>query len=247
MIARAGASLPTWARLPAVLLILLVLNVALALAAYELLSHGLPATAGATESVTVVLRDDERLAPARRARRLGTAVTVLAVAAGAAGWGVRHGQDEVVVDLMERLDEAAMESPRGLHGAFEVLDVAINGQLIPAVFAHAPSKITWRIDVPACASLRADLGIVPGVWEQPGDGVSFRVGVAEGGAYHELHTRHVNPMGALEDRVWIPIDVALAPYAGRPVELILETLAGPADNPWYDWALWGAPRVVCAR
>jgi len=185
-------------------------------------------------------------AQGRWTRLLVTAAS-MAVVLGSLAWAVRHNSDATAIDLMDELDRAAKDSPLGLHRAFDLVEEAISGTRRPAIFAHPLSRITWDVDVPAHSGLRTHLALAPGIWEQTGDGVTFRIGVTDGPTYRELYARHVNPKDRLEDRAWIPVHVDLSAYAGHRVALVLETSPGPANNPFFDWALWGTPRIVRAR
>jgi hypothetical protein len=133
--------------------------------------------------------------------------------------------------------------------AFSVYDASLAGESKRAVYARAPSRITWKLTVPAAAELRLWLGLRSEAWAIAGDGVVFRVGVSDRHGYRELLTQMVNPYHAPADRRWIPAALDLSPFAGQTVDLIFNTDRGPAQNGTQlgDLALWGEPHVVAAR
>jgi len=89
----------------------------------------------------------------------------------------------------------------------------------------------------------------PESWEQPGDGVTFAVYV-ESGQDMQPETRnpkletYVAPRQDEADRRWHPYTVDLSDYAGQTVTITFETGVGPAGDERYDWAGWGAPRLL---
>jgi hypothetical protein len=187
--------------------------------------------------------------PAHHPRRTVPAFAVSAclVAALIAVYGERTRAARV--DLIDELYGADLRSG-GMtpHAAFDVREEAIGDETMPAIFAHAPSKITWTMTVPERVNLRTALAIDPGAWPVPtGDGVVFRVGVSERDQYTEIFMRHIDPAHVAQDRRWTPVDIDLARFSGRHVRLIFMTdpsLPGQPVNPGYDWAFWGAPRLV---
>jgi len=241
-----GPSLPRLFRHPLVqLVLLLVYDLALVLAVCTaVLRTDSLRPPGDRERPLETARGEDEARTRGRWSRLLVAVAAMITVFGTLAWAVHRDREVTAIDLIEELDTAIKESPAGLHGGFDLVDETINGKRLLAIFAHPTSRIRWDIDVPVHSELRTHLALVSGIWEQFGDGVVFRVGVSEGGVYHELFARQVNPIGLLEDRAWLPVRVDLSAYAGRRVALILETLPGPANDASYDWALWGFPRVV---
>ena len=92
------------------------------------------------------------------------------------------------------------------------------------------------------------MAIEPGAWGFAlSDGVTFRVAVTADNEQTELWSAHVNPAHVAADRKWVPFDVDLSPFAGTPIEVNLMTEPSPRGLPpngGYDWALWGAPKVI---
>jgi len=156
-------------------------------------------------------------------------------------------RERVAVSLLDQLDTARMESPAGMHVGFSRIEEVINGFSPPALFAHPPSRVTWKITVPAQKPIfKTNIALRPYVWEHRSDGVQFDVAVTDG--LHETSvSRFLNPGSRLNDRAWVELAVDLSEYAGRTVELSLATSAGPHGDVGWDWALWGDPRIVSLR
>lgn len=156
-------------------------------------------------------------------------------------------REPVAVNLLDQLDTARMESPAGMHVGFSRIEEVINGFSPPALFAHPPSRVTWKITVPAQKPMfMTTIALRPYVWEHRSDGVRFDVAITDGS--HETSvSRFLNPGYRLNDRAWVEMAVDLSEYAGRTVEVSLATSAGPRGDVGWDWALWGDPRIVSLR
>jgi len=156
-------------------------------------------------------------------------------------------RERVAVNLLDELDTARMESPAGMHVGFSRLEEVINGFSPPALFAHPPSRVTWKITVPAQKPMfRTHIALRPYVWEHRSDGVTFDVAITDG-SHETSASRFLNPGDLLNDRAWVEMAVDLSEYAGRSVEIALITSAGPRGDVGWDWALWGDPRIVSLR
>jgi hypothetical protein len=176
-------------------------------------------------------------------RALAIALAVmaaLAMMAGYAWWRTSH--DGSVIDLVDRFPEAEKRTHmRSLHDGFGVLSVRIDGERRRSIFAHPPSRIIWKVDVPSRAVLETAFAIDPAVWSLDGDGATFRVGVSHGSEYHEYVRQWVDPYHRPEDRRWFPVSIDLSLWAGREVSVIFNT--EPNFNAVHDAALWGAPVI----
>ena len=156
-------------------------------------------------------------------------------------------RERVAVDLLDRLDTAQMESPAGMHVGFSRVEEVINGFSPPALFAHPPSRVTWRVNVPARKPvLKTNIALRPYVWEHRSDGVGFDIAITDG-SHATSVSRFLNPGRQMNDRAWVEMAVDLSEFAGRSVEIALATSPGPNGNVGWDWALWGDPRIVSLR
>jgi hypothetical protein len=171
-----------------------------------------------------------------------TMVVILALVI--VGWWLfkRSGRGESV-DLLTTFPTA---EKRPAEGTFEITEADLNGEKKRAIFTVAPTKITWKLNVPDDAWLRVWLGMKPEAWEKEGNGVVFHIAVSDGRTYDELLSQHVNPLTVNGDRRWIPVNVDLSAYAGEEVQIQFFTNTSengqPAD-PRNDMALLGAPEI----
>jgi arylsulfatase A-like enzyme len=98
-----------------------------------------------------------------------------------------------------------------------------------ALYTHVPSKISWRVRVPEQGRLDTGLAAF-----QEDDSIIFRIAVTEGGQEGEVR---------LEERVagseWTQRSVDLSAFAGRIIDLTLETEGSPEGAV----AFWGAPTL----
>ena len=119
-----------------------------------------------------------------------------------------------------------------------------NGDTRAVIFAHAPARISFPLDVPRTPSfLWTSPALDPLAWGWGGDGVTFRVRVAQDGRDSVLWERHLTPDNPA-DQYWVEAFVPLDAYAGQRVNLVLETDPGPAGNADADRAGWGMPWLM---
>lgn len=172
---------------------------------------------------------------------------VVAVALLATGWWLfRRGSAGEPMDLIATFDQA---EKRPAAGAFEVRDAQVGDETRRAIVIPptAGTRLIWKVRAPDDAWLRVWVSVLPEVWEKPGDGVQFRVGVSDGRTYEDLAVQHVNPIANQGDRKWLQVMVDLSAYAGEEIQLILNTDASPPGKPYdaqNDLAAWGAPEIV---
>lgn len=100
----------------------------------------------------------------------------------------------------------------------------------PALFAHAPGRITFPIRLPEGARLDAALGIAVS-----GTAVAFRVLVLAEGVETTVAEESV-----ADAAVWHDLSVDLSSWAGRQVSLVLETTSDGTGAV----GLWGAPTLA---
>lgn len=159
-----------------------------------------------------------------------------------------------VTNLLDTLDQAER---RPFGSTFDVAPVTLRGETHRAVATPGGSRITWELHLPDRAVLQVLVALKEEAWTIEGDGVLFRVGVAEGRTHEDLMTRVVNPYGQPDDRKWIPLTVDLGPYSGfkwslfyHPRDLIwrivLNTNAGlpGSTDSRGDMPLWAEPRIL---
>jgi hypothetical protein len=175
-------------------------------------------------------------------------VAVAALIGVAAYLWLRQADADGSIDLVEAFRAAEKLTPLDPSAAFAIDPQTIKGETKPAIYAHPPSRIVFHdIAVPAHARLELFLGLKEEAWPKETDGVYFRVGISQGAVYKDLVKRTVDPFRVAGDRGWVPISIDLAEYAGQTVNVIFNTHESPpgiVPNPLYDFAVFGAPRIV---
>jgi len=186
------------------------------------------------------------------------AVLLVAVCGLAAGlYAIQRGgvrQRVVVADLTDSLDQAER---RPAAATFDVAPLTIGTEAHRAISTPGASRITWELMLPDNALIEVAVALKPEAWTLEGDGVLFRVGIAEGRTHEDLATRLVNPHGQADDRRWIPLSIDLGAYSGFKLSLfyhprrlkwrlVFNTNAGSpgSTDSRGDLPLWGDPRVL---
>ncbi len=186
-----------------------------------------------------------------QSRRWAVVAGVVLVVIVVAIWFLRRGREGApAVDLVEQFPSAEKRSGLPQDKALSIVNLTVNGETRRGIFAHPPSRITWKLTIPQDAWLRTSLALNPEMWDKESDGVLFRIGVSDGRKYDELLSQHVDPHNAAGDRRWLPVSIDLSAYARQEVSLIFNTntsLPGRGDDPRNDWAVWGEPQIYVAR
>lgn len=162
---------------------------------------------------------------------------------------------ETVADLAEMLDGATVVSrpfdsakpPAQGRGSWMAPDGGGFSRAWGArLAAHPPYKggsgealARYGIDLPAGGSSRFRSGIVLEEKALEGgrsDGVTFTCVVRGGGEERRVQAHHASESAG-------ELELDLAPFAGKRIELELCVGPGPARSPSFDWARWLAPRI----
>lgn len=149
---------------------------------------------------------------------------------------------ETCRDLILMLDQARLDhdGPRDGEPRIEPRSASMGGRVEAAIFAHPTSEIGYRVAIHPGARLKFKIGLHPDCWEAGTDGATFEV-LVDG---ESLFKRHLNPAHDPAHRQWQNCSVDLGRFAGTTRYLVLRTGPGPADDPAWDWALWGLPQLV---
>lgn len=94
-------------------------------------------------------------------------------------------------------------------------------------------SFTFQLPRVRSAVLRGFTAMRPDIVDKS-DGVTFRIFVNGNKVLEEHRT----------DAEWKPFRINLSPYMGQTVSLRFETDPGPADNPSFDFSLWGERELV---
>ncbi|HSB61170.1 MAG TPA: sulfatase, partial [Vicinamibacteria bacterium] len=152
------------------------------------------------------------------------------------------------VDLL-RAESRLVEAVVAGDGAAAARDLAghtlrINDVVRRALPAGPPSRYRFSLDVPADARLAFACAIAPAGHREPG--VEFMVKVRRDGREDLVWTKLLDPLSRPEHRRWVPGEADLSPYAGRGVELVLET-HGYEERGEAARAVWGTPAITAPR
>jgi hypothetical protein len=111
------------------------------------------------------------------------------------------------------------------------------------LFMHPPAEVSFEVTVPAGAILQTSLAMDPAMWQAPlGEGVRYRVTIADAGGPRDVLSTVVNPRAYGEQRRWIDVLLDLSEWSGKHVQLTLRT--DPRDDPFNNWAGWGEPTIT---
>ena len=152
------------------------------------------------------------------------------------------------VDLL-RPDDRLREATAATEERPALLDrvgraLRINDVVRRTLPAGPPSRYRFSLDVAPGARLTFACAIAPPFHDRPG--VEFTVKVRKAGREDTLWTQLLDPLSRAEHRRWVPAEIDLGPYAGRGVELILET-HGYEETGEPGRAVWGTPGVTVPK
>jgi hypothetical protein len=145
-------------------------------------------------------------------------------------------------DLLSRLPMARVEAiDRPAATRWRIGDLER-----PVLYQPPPSRVEFPFTVTGAGVFRAAIALDPAAWSRGGDGVRFEArALCSGSEDVSLFSRYLNPTVNLEERAWLPVEIAL-PSAERCPKidgLALFTWPGPAGNRYSDWAGWAEPSV----
>jgi arylsulfatase A-like enzyme len=180
----------------------------------------------------------------RRGRKVGLwgALALIAGGSGACSKGpepldLLRGKDHLVEATAA--GQAASQLAPLIGKAMSLYDVTY--RVLPA---GPPGRLRFHLDLPKATRLTISCAIAAERQTRPG--VEFVVKARRGKTERVLTSRLLNPMTVASDRGFVPLDVDLRDFAGRDVDLILETHGFEAtDDPLS--AAWGAPAVTVAH
>lgn len=110
--------------------------------------------------------------------------------------------------------------------------------------ADAAVAVAYRLTPSAGEHFRARCGVDPDHWDLPAPSVAFTVAVRDAGFEEPVFTASADPFHLPADRRWQDVDVDLARWTGRPVDLVLR-VAGPRGAPGVPArGGWADPRIA---
>jgi arylsulfatase A-like enzyme len=117
----------------------------------------------------------------------------------------------------------------------------LNDVLRRTLPAGPPSRLRFTVDVPPRARLSLACAIAENEQDRPG--VEFVVKAARKGREEIVWTTLLDPISHPEHRGWVPAEIDLAAFAGRGVDLVLET-RGYEPGGGMRRAFWGTPALT---
>ncbi|MFH1739649.1 MAG: glycosyltransferase [bacterium] len=150
--------------------------------------------------------------------------------------GLRNGspRDTDLADLRG----AEIETPDRRFVVRTVFE--LDGRSVSTLQAHPPSTIRRRIMVPERSQLTFSVATHPSTYDAAGEGVLFRAEI-DGQVVFE---RYLDPKHRCEDQGCHQVEIDLAPWSGKEVELSLVTAPGPSGCLDFCTAGWGDLRLL---
>lgn len=159
---------------------------------------------------------------------------------------IEHGETptggyETVYNFIQNLSTAKIVCPP----AIPVHEQSINVNSTPrkVIFAHAPSEITYSVNIEPGSSLAFAIGIMPGAWNKIPQGVKFDVEILCDGKTENIFSRVLQPKRNVGDRGWHNFIVPLGKFSGKTVSVIFNT-TGSGDDLSYGWSAWGWGAII---
>ena len=178
----------------------------------------------------------------------GVSVTETRITENAALFRLEKTDVSLEIDLLSKLHLArtgivvnGTELPLQRGGTFRYSQSTLSGVTKPAIHAHpfyqdgrGDTFGEFTLPLPDSPDIRLNFYI--GLWEgsERSDGVTFIVSIQGDEIFHQ----HYN------QQKWQPVTLNLSPYRGKPVNLRFTTTPGPNEDAGWDWAVWGAPKVI---
>jgi hypothetical protein len=162
-----------------------------------------------------------------------------------AGWGEPRIVQPIVYDFLAQLSQASITL--GEFGQVRTGTQTIHSETRSILLQHPTSRASFTVALPQRSTLRFGFGVAPEVWSQRGDGVEYNIYVRdpdEVNTLYQIFGRYCDPKHAPDDRRWFDERVDLSRFGNRTVEIIFETLPGPAGDSDYDWGGWSEPVLI---
>jgi arylsulfatase A-like enzyme len=151
------------------------------------------------------------------------------------------------VDLLQAQPQLVEATVAGYDKAAVIGQVGrpyrLNDILRRTLPAGPPSRLRFTVDVPRGAKLSLSCAIAEKDQGRPG--VEFVVKASRKGREETIWTTLVDPIARPEHRGWVPAEIDLSRYAGKGVDVVLET-RGYEQGGDMKRALWGTPALTVA-
>ena len=152
-----------------------------------------------------------------------------------------YGSSSTVTD--EILAQHEAEKRVGFGRA--TFPVGSGGRPALGFMQHPPSeRVTYKTVIDPQRPIFEAIAAIVREAHDKSDGAGFLLEVRSDGNIEKLFSTVLNPKEVPADRAGRPVRVDLSAYAGKEVELLFSTDAGPLGNNAYDWAGWAKARFV---
>jgi hypothetical protein len=162
-----------------------------------------------------------------------------------AGWAEPRIVQPIAYDFLAEFSSADLGGAGDGPVRQDTLDLDYEPR--PILFHHPPYQVTYRVDVPKVAGLHFGVGMDPASWSSVySDGVEYNIYVRHPDEQLATQVFHhfLDPQSNPDDRHWFDGVADLSDYGGQTVEVIFETLPGPAGDANSDWGGWSQPILV---
>ncbi len=150
-------------------------------------------------------------------------------------------------DFTLRMEEGdcTIRDPKLAAFQMEVID----GVRHWGIFEHAPNRIEFPdVSIGPDAALEFAIGILPGAWSHPGDGVRFQISsISPLSGNQILYSRYIDPKNNPEERQWLSERIPIEKILDSKATIVFETFTGErpdSKNGGSDWAFWANPRLT---
>jgi radical SAM superfamily enzyme YgiQ (UPF0313 family) len=149
-------------------------------------------------------------------------------------------------DFIEALGEAEVETPEARFVGEDYFWIGDDARRV--LLVHPPSRVRFRVQVPAGAELRTSLALHPQVLDKPGgDGVIFVIRIGRfARRQRELARVTLDPKRVPADRGWHDLVIPLAAWAGKKVFIDFETRTVDPGRPDFNTAGFGFPLIIAS-
>jgi hypothetical protein len=151
------------------------------------------------------------------------------------------GKYETVYNFVQNLSSAKIVYPPAIPVHEKTIDVNSTPRKI--IFAHAPSEITYSVDIEPGSSLAFAIGIMSGAWDKIPQGVKFDIEILSEGKTENIFSRVLQPKRNIGDRGWHNFIIPLEKFSGKSVSVIFHT-TGSGDDLSYGWSAWGWGTII---
>lgn len=124
--------------------------------------------------------------------------------------------------------------------------VEISGSEKISIWMNPSAALIFRdLELGNSPQFHTFISIHPSVWnEAKADGAIFRIAVISDGKEEVLLEKEINPFINVHQKKWTELLIDLKRFENKRIDIMLSVTAGPADNAYADWCIWGEPVVT---